>query len=234
MTLVELMVTIAVTGVVIGIAVGFIVGVQQQQLNVHATEAAAQQSELASQLVSYLRAAATPVAGTTETPTNVTVPAYIGTPVGASSPESVTVQILYKPGQPGVLAGTGTLSVIFTGQPPTGPPKVRTVAVYDVLAPNAGSIFTYYEYAPSGSPGVLQQMPVVPITQTCALQKIVAVGIDVSFWGPGAGNLPSHGYAADIAATLDTTIFLRNTSFIFGSTTTAVTTTTLPAGGCQD
>lgn len=234
-SLVELSVTLIITGIIFGLTFGLIIGLQQQQLNIRATVAGSQQSQLASQeVVQYLRAGASPPAGTTESTTSVTLPAYVGTAVGAQNPQSATVQVTYAAGKAGSLVGTGTLDVTFTGQPVSGPVIVRKIATYFVLAPNAATpIFTYYEYAPTGAPGTLLKMASVPITQTCALQKIVAVGVNVSFFaGPQA--TPTRGYAGDIATTLHTTVFLRNTSLIFGSTTTTSTSTTLPAGGCQD
>ena len=64
------------------------------------------------------------------------------------------------------------------------------------------------------------------------LSSIVAVGIDVSFFaGPEA--IPTRGYAADIATTLNTIVYLHNTvAYGTPATTTTVVTGTTSASTC--
>jgi len=230
-TLVEIIITMLVLTVVFGITMGLIIGLRQQQVNLSATVAGANQSELASQeVVQYLRAASSPPSGAIETPSSFSFPAYIGASSGLL-PESVTITATYTAGVVGP-TGTGTLAITFTGQPVSGPVLTRKVATYFVLAPTSAAtpIFTYYEYATGGTPGTLQAISMTgsPLQmENACLGDIVAVKVDASFFA-GPQDTPTRGYAADTATTIQTTVYLRNSSLVYGSTTTAPPSPTLP------
>jgi prepilin-type N-terminal cleavage/methylation domain-containing protein len=225
-TLIELIVAMAIMAIAIGLTVGFIIGLQQQQVNVDATVSGAREAQLASQeVVQYLRAAATPV-GLAETATQASFPAYIGSGTSGGPPATVQITVSYISGT-GVgtgIAGEGRLQVTFQGSSSS-----RVATTYYVLAPNASTpIFTYERYNPS-APGQLQAMAApIPATDQCALNQIVAIVFDVSFFA-GPPDAQSRGYALDTASTDDTTIYLRNTGSVYGSTTT---TWVPPTGGC--
>jgi hypothetical protein len=253
-SVVEMAVTLIVLAIIFGLTTGLIIGLQQQQVNVRATTSGVQQSQLAaSEMIQYLRATSAVIvnpSSATVRPNDgpdlddVTVTANIGTN-SSGVVQPVTISINYTTSG-SILKGTGLLDVTFTGKPASGPVLTRTVASYYVLAPctaapcpaSAAPIFTYYEYNPNGSAGSLIAIPASSIpepqglTQQCALQKIVAIGINASFFA-GPSDTPSRGYAANVATTVQTTVFLRNVSLVYGSTTTTSTTTTLPGGGCQ-
>lgn len=236
-SLVEMTVTLVIMAVVVGLTVGMIVGLQQEQVNVNSTVTGARQSQLASEeVVQYLRAASTPLTGYpswftgsyTETGSTLEMPVFVGDQSSPGSTPNVDVmQLTYvsscNPKCPG---GAGELQVTITGAHGS-----RTVASYYVVAPAAGKpIFTYYSYVYNSkgqTTGATQTMG-VPITENCALGQIVAVSIDVSLFASGAHQLVS-AYAADLATTLQTTIYLRNADDTFTSTTTPVVT---PPGGC--
>jgi prepilin-type N-terminal cleavage/methylation domain-containing protein len=236
-SLVELVVALAVMAVVVGLTVGFIIGLEQQQVNVDATVAGSRQAQLAAQeVVQYLRAAATPTAGAgvTETSTEAMFPAYIGSGVtGSPAPSTAELTVQYVPGTGAGsdVSGEGRLQVTFQGSKSS-----RVVDTFYVLAPNLSTrppytpIFRYESYDPN-NPGQLHYMamPAGGITQQCALSQIVAIEIDASFFA-GPSDTPTRGYAVDTASTVDTTIFLRNTKSVYGSTTT---TWVPPPGGCQ-
>jgi prepilin-type N-terminal cleavage/methylation domain-containing protein len=232
-TLVELIVTMLILSIVFGITMGLIIGLKQQQVNLSATVAGANQSQLASQeVIQYLRAASSPVSGSAETANGFVLPAYIGQSTNplAIAPQSVTVSAQYTTGHPGGLTGTGSLEITFTGGAIT-----RQIATYYVLAPATNTpMFSYWMYNPA-SPGNLQMIPWVvttPVTNppqinNACLSDIVAVEINASFFA-GPQDLPTRGYAIDIATTVNTTVFLRNSNLVFGSTTVAPTVTTAP------
>jgi prepilin-type N-terminal cleavage/methylation domain-containing protein len=219
-TLVELVVTMLILSIVFGITMGLIIGLKQQQVNLSATAAGLSESQLASQeVVQYLRAASSPVSGSAETATGFVLPAYIGSSISPTimTPQSVTISAQYATGAVGGLTGTGTLDITFTGGAFS-----RKIATYFVLSPNLSTpMFTYYQYNPT-SPGALQSIPLsgtpaeVPSAE---LPDIVAVGINASFFA-GPQDLPTRGYAIDISTTVNTTVFLRNSNLVFGSTTT--------------
>lgn len=245
-TLIELTVTMAVLLVVTSITFGMIVGIEQQNENVQATIGGARQSQIAgTALVQYLRAAVqiagsppvvngtpqtvnTPASTANATSTNLGVVTYTGNPSNGASPTLVPVYATYTAG--GVTSqqlGTGKLTVVFGYGTST-----ETVKTFDVLAPAANApIFTYYEYTPppygtSNPQGSLQALSSGALSQTSCLANIVAIGIDVSFLA-GPGVLPTRGYAADVATTLDTTVFLHNATY-YGTSPT--TTTTVVSG----
>jgi type II secretory pathway pseudopilin PulG len=249
-TVTEMAVTLVVMGIVFGLVMGLIVGLQQQQVNVRATTAGIEQSQLASsELIQYLRAASALVVNSSTASVrpndgpdldDLTVTALIGTSSsGAVQPVTISVNYSASGSQ---LKGTGVLTVTFTGTAAS-----RTIATYYVLAPctatpcpaSEAPLFTYYEYSTTGSPGSVVAIPATSIPEPqglkeqCALQKIVAIGINISFFA-GPSDTPTRGYAADVATTIQTMVFLRNVSVVYGSTTTIpATTTTLPAGGCE-
>ena len=236
-TLIELIITMLILSIVFGITMGLIIGLKQQQINLSATVAGASQSQLASQeVVQYLRAASSPVSGSLETDNGFVLPAYIGASTNPSviAPQSVTISAQYTIGHAGGLTGTGTLDITFTGGAIS-----RKIATYFVLSPATvppTPMFTYYEYNPA-SPGSLEMIPWVvgsnplQINNLC-LPDIVAVQIDASFFA-GPQDLQTRGYAIDIATTVNTTVYLRNSNLVFGSTTVAPsTTTTVPVGSC--
>lgn len=238
-SLVELTVTLVIMAVVVGLTVGMIVGLQQEQVNVNNTVTGARQSQLASQeVVQYLRAASTPLSGYpswftggyTETSSSLEMPVFVGDQSSPGSTPNVDVMRLTYNGSctPKCPAGAGELQVTLMGAKAS-----RTVATYYVVAPAANqAIFTYYSYVyvKGATTGATQVMSMPPggITEDCALIQIVAVSIDVSLFASGTHQLVS-AYAADLATTLQTTIYLRNADDTFSSTTTSVVT---PPGGC--
>jgi prepilin-type N-terminal cleavage/methylation domain-containing protein len=235
-TLIELIVTMLILAIVMGITMGLIIGLKQQQINLSATVAGANQSQLASQeVVQYLRAASSPVSGSAETANGFVLPAYIGASTNPSIilPQSVTISAQYTKGNAG-LTGTGTLDITFTGGAIS-----RKIATYFVLSPGASTpMFSYWMYNPT-SPGNLQMIPWVttplaspPQINNACLPYIVAVQVDASFFA-GPQDLPTRGYAIDIATSVDTTVFLRNSNLVFGSTTIPpVPPTTAPIPAC--
>ena len=214
-TLVELTVTLAVLAIVFGIAISLIVGLQQQQVNLLATVEGSHQEQIANQeVIQYLRAASTPdCAYGCLTDRTLTLPVQVGTPVGSALPNTDTVTMSYV--QPANGHIYGELSVDYTSHTGTS----RTLGTYYVLSPGSGTpIFTYLEYTPGSADGSLTPMATLPVP-TCAYSNIAAIRIHLSFFA-GPSDLPTRGYAADIATTLDTTIYLRNSAAFEGSTTT--------------
>jgi prepilin-type N-terminal cleavage/methylation domain-containing protein len=206
-TLVELAVCLLLMGIVTALTVGLTEGLEQQQTNVTDTVNGARQSQFAAEeVIQYLRAATIPT-GVTETSTEAIFPALVGDASGSNTtPVSVTITLKYLP-------STSQLQVQFAGTA-----KTRVFDTYDVIGTTG--IFTYYEY---GSDGALVPMT-APFSAQCALNQIVAIGIDVSFLA-GPSNSPPRTGSADLATTLDTTVFLRNTKLVYGSTTTSTSTT---------
>ncbi len=224
MTLVELTVTLAILGVVFGITFGLIIGIEQQQVNTLDTINGSQQEQIASQeVIQYLRAAVTPSTAAVLTSSTLTLPVLSGEPSGTNTFYQDAVTMTYQVGKTN---DTGTLKVTYQSHSGTS----RILGTYYVLAPT-GSIFTYYDYIP-GQSGSLQAMAFqggsIP---SCAYWKIAAVGINVSFFA-NPEDLPTRGYAADIATTLSTTVFLRNSDGFLGDTTT--TAPSSPTTTCPD
>lgn len=246
-SLTELTVTLVIMAIVVGLTVGMIVGIQQEQVNVNNTVTGSRQSQLASEeVVQYLRAASTPISPSgspptggypswftgsyTETSTSLELPVWVGVQSPTPSTPNVDVMQLTYSGScnPKCPAGAGELQVTITGQKGS-----RTVATYYVVAPGANQpIFTYssYVYVKGATTGTTQVMgmPAGGITENCALVQIVAVQVDMSLFA-SAGHQLVSAYAADLATTLQTTIYLRNADDTFSSTTTSVPT---PPGGC--
>ena len=226
-TVIEVTVTLAVLAIVFGLTFGLIVGLQQQQVNLRATILGAQQAQQAGvELVSYLRAAGAVNpngVATGATDNSIVVSAYTGTPAGDTQPQQALITVTYAT-TGSILPGTGVLDVTFKGT--AGHQYSRTIASYYVLSPT-NPIFTYYEYNPDGSGGLVKMSTHNGSgVSTACLPYIVAIGINVSFFA-GPHDTPTRGYAADVATTLQTEIFLRNVSQIYGSTTT----TTVAGGG---
>jgi prepilin-type N-terminal cleavage/methylation domain-containing protein len=248
-TLIELVVTMAILLVIMAIMSAFMVGFQQQNENVGSTVNGSRQAQIAgTALIQYLRAAvqiagSPPLTGSpTPTTLNTTpllanagtnqlgIVADVGTPTAAETPTLTPIYVTYTPGTRPLPYGTGTLTVQF-GYGST----VRIVKTFYVLAPST-PIFTYYAYtsAPYTSPPNTTNVqgtiaPIPSASLSACLSSIVAVGIDATFFaGPRA--VPTRGYAADVATTLNTVVYLHNT-IAYGvpatTTTTVVTGTTL-------
>lgn len=240
-SLVELTVTLAIMAIVVTLTVGLIVGLQKEQVNVNSTITGARQSQLASsEVVQYLRAAATPISASvsppspaypswfsgsySETDTSLELPVWIGVQTAPSTPNVDILQLTYQSScTPACPAGAGELKVTIIGD--TG--KSRTLATYAVVAPST-PIFTYYSYAPNTGDTQPMAVPAGGITANCALVQIVAVSINLSMFASGS-HADTSPFAADLATTLQTTVYLRNADATFGSTTTS---TTIPPGGC--
>ncbi len=253
-TLIELIVTMAIMLVIMAVMSAFMVGFQQQNENVGATVNGARQAQIAgTALIQYLRATvqivgSPPINGTCRSPTTLNttpvlanagtnslgVVADVGTPAAAETPTLTPVYVTYTPGTRPLPYGTGTLSVQFGYNGGTGC-TVRVVKTFYMLAPST-PIFTYYAYtsAPYTSPPNTTNLqgtiaPIPSGSLSACLSSIVAIGIDATFFaGPRA--VPTHGYAADVATTLNTIVYLHNT-IAYGlpatTTTTVVTGTTL-------
>ncbi len=253
-TMIELIVTMAIMLVIMGIMSAFMVGFQQQNENVGSTVNGSRQAQIAgTALIQYLRAAvqiagSPPINGTCSSPTtlnttpvvanagtnSLAVVADVGTPTATETPTLTPIYVTYTPGTRPLPYGTGTLSVQFGYAGGTGC-TVRVVKTFYILAPST-PIFTYYGYtsAPYTSPPNTTnvQGTIAPIPSgslSACLSSIVAIGIDATFFaGPRA--VPTRGYAADVATTLNTTVYLHNT-VAYGvpatTTSTVVTGTTL-------
>jgi hypothetical protein len=157
-------------------------------------------------------------------PNSLGVVADVGTATAAESPTLTPIYSYYTSGTHALPTGTGTLQVQFGCGPVYGgcaSGLTHVVSTFFVLSPTQ-PIFTYYQYsvAPFTSPpnytNVQGSLVAIPFSgtpasiPTASLSSIVAVGIDVSFFaGPEA--LPTRGYAADIATTLNTIVYLHNT-----------------------
>jgi prepilin-type N-terminal cleavage/methylation domain-containing protein len=261
-TLIELIVTMSIMLIIMVIMSAFMVGFQQQNENVGSTVNGSRQAQIAgTALVQYLRAAvqiagSPPINGTCATPTtlnttplstnagtdNLGVVAYAGNPSTPASPTATPtltpIYVTYTPGTRPLPYGTGTLTVQFGYAGGTGC-TVRIVKTFYVLAPSA-PIFTYYAYtsAPYTSPpnttnvqGTIAAIPTGSVS--ACLSSIVAIGIDATFFaGPRA--VPTRGYAADVATTLNTIVYLHNTVAygVPATTTTTVVTGTTIASSC--
>jgi prepilin-type N-terminal cleavage/methylation domain-containing protein len=238
-SLIELIVTMAVMALVMVIASALIIGFQQQTQNVAATVNGARQAQIASTaLIQYLRAAiqiagSPPLTGSSLTTLNTTplaanasanslgVIADVGTATAGETPTLTPIYATYTAGTGSLPTGTGTLAVQFGCNAAQGCASGVThiVTTFFVLSPSQ-PIFTYYKYSPApySSPpdttnveGSLVAIPFVGSSIPAAsLSSIVAVGIDVSFFA-GPEDLPTRGYAADIATSLNTTVYLHNT-----------------------
>lgn len=210
LTLVELVVTLAVVAVVVALSAGLVVGIEQANTDVGLSVQAVRQSSLADQsLVQYLEGAESV---TSASATSVTVTTAVGfdrtTLAGGAIPLTATWRAPQGPGQ----------DATFVVQYDAGTPRARLVATYDAYAAQSGPVFTYYEY---GADGQLVALPIVPVP-ACALSKVVAIGIHVTFLaGPQA---PTPGFAADLPTTLQTTVYLHGLSGAPPPSTTTTST----------
>lgn len=210
LTLVELVVTLAVVAVVVALSAGLVVGIEQANTDVGLSVQAVRQSSLADQsLVQYLEGAESV---TSASATSVTVTTAVGfdraTLTGGTIPLTATWRAPEAPGE----------DATFVVEYDAGTPRARLVATYDAYAAQPGPVFTYYEY---GAGGQLVALPIVPVP-ACALSKIVAIGIHVTFLaGP---QVPTPGFAADLPTTLQTTVYLHGLSGAPPPSTTTTST----------
>lgn len=245
-TIVELTITMVIMAIVSAITFGLFVGIEQQSVNVNASINGARQAQLAgTSLIQYLRTAVQiagnpPLSGTPPTtltpavaanamPGSIGVVSDVGNSGGAT-PNLTPIYATFTAGTGHLPTGTGTLAVTIGFGSST-----RTVKTFNVLSPSAGHpLFTYYVYtsppftAPPNTTNL--QGDIEPLSSgfsASCLPLIVAIGVNVSFFA-GPEDTPTRGYAADVATTVSTIIYLHN-SVSYGSPTT----TTLPTEtGC--
>lgn len=164
-------------------------------------------------------------------PNSLGVVANVGTPsclspapwTSCETPVLTPIYAYYTAGTHSLPTGTGVLQVQFGCGPVYGgcaSGVTHVVSTFFVLSPSA-QIFTYYMYtsqpytSPPNTTNVQGSLQAITQTQlalnpTLYLPQIVAIGMDVSFFaGPEA--IPTRGYAADIATTLNTIVYLHNT-----------------------
>ncbi len=235
MTLIEVIMTLALTAIVMSMATFIVINVLNETTGEAASIKGIQQAQLAERsFTQYLRSA---VAILNVQTNDITFSAYAGTCpstgcsgttsgnvpqletveaelCATSSPTVDTLSVLY--GLP--LSGSGSTGVhncnttTTTTTPLAG--NIHLIESFDIAPPAiGGDIFTYYEFTGSSF---------VPFATTAAAAAnptaIAAIKVNITFLPPpGSG---SKHFSTELGTTVNTTIFLRNSSPATTTTTT--------------
>jgi prepilin-type N-terminal cleavage/methylation domain-containing protein len=218
MTLIEVTVTVALTAIVMAMATYIMVNVLQETTGESASVKGVQQAQVAERsFTQYLRSAVSLLNIQTN---DITFTSYSGMASGVpqvqtieaelcktTSPNVDSLEVIYglpqspNPGWNGV--HSCNLTTTTTSTLPTGS---RLVESFDISPPSAGGdIFTYYQFT-----GTAFTAFASTISAADDPTAVSAIKVNITFLPP-PGSV-TRVYHTELGTTLNTTIFLRNSS----------------------